>query len=513
MQKHLAKTVLSEKRRAALPAGAFVFPRERRFPIHDLYHGRLALIYVLSPSHAASRDAVVETVLARYPQLASFWRQKSANLTTRSKSMRIIENPYGIDLPRGKKAGRIGLGEATHIIVGGKTPHALCRSNAATDAVYPSKAKKITCYRCIKLNAMNAKKGTITRYMRSSDREKRLKHVMIEGGREGQFIGQRIPKIPQRALLGPRQTAFGPHGISGFEWGGLPQQRGQGPTQTRFSDGTDIIKKTPLDPKVAAKFIEAIQAKYAGQFAKVANPARALRSAKASDAVTMSDLGPDVARRYLVQFKGEVFAFRSRDKAEEAIAAMEMAVRVHSPNMIRAALRAAKSSAARSNPAAARRASSGGRSAQGGFARGDVTNHPAYFAGYDAARRVHESGDRLTRMHRRASADDSGFAMISFADFMAKAKRYAPAPRSADGSKAYQAGVEAVYYTVKPYLEQAYGDIPSPRLNGKASVRAKVFAIIMALGLNPNRISPTDMHMIAQEAHVSVQDVRKTLAA
>jgi hypothetical protein len=72
----MKKSVLSERARARLPASAFVFPDERRFPIHDEFHGRLALIYVMSPSHAASREKVVKAVLSRYPSLRSFWESR-----------------------------------------------------------------------------------------------------------------------------------------------------------------------------------------------------------------------------------------------------------------------------------------------------------------------------------------------------------------------------------------------------------------------------------------------------
>lgn len=76
---HLPKSVLSKGTRGRLAASDFVFPVERRFPIPDLYHGRLALIYVMSPSLAADRERVVKTVLARYPELQSFWESRFAS--------------------------------------------------------------------------------------------------------------------------------------------------------------------------------------------------------------------------------------------------------------------------------------------------------------------------------------------------------------------------------------------------------------------------------------------------
>jgi hypothetical protein len=79
----MKKSVLSERARAQLPASDFVFPKERRFPINDEFHGRLALIYVMSPSHAASREKVVKTVLSRYPALRSFWEARGGTVERR----------------------------------------------------------------------------------------------------------------------------------------------------------------------------------------------------------------------------------------------------------------------------------------------------------------------------------------------------------------------------------------------------------------------------------------------
>jgi hypothetical protein len=75
---HLRKSSLTLRERERLPAAAFVFPKQRRFPIHDLFHGRLALIYVMSPSLAADREQVAKAVLARYPELRSFWASRMA---------------------------------------------------------------------------------------------------------------------------------------------------------------------------------------------------------------------------------------------------------------------------------------------------------------------------------------------------------------------------------------------------------------------------------------------------
>jgi hypothetical protein len=69
-------------------------PGERKYPIHDLYHARLALIYVLSPSNAAYRDEVVGAVLARYPELKFWWGARSRRLAAPAR--RKVANPSHI---------------------------------------------------------------------------------------------------------------------------------------------------------------------------------------------------------------------------------------------------------------------------------------------------------------------------------------------------------------------------------------------------------------------------------
>ena len=87
---HLRKTALAPSERARLPASVFVFPKERRFPIHDLFHGRLALIYVMSPSLSADREKVVKAVLARYPELRSFWESRTKAQRRPQRRMRDV---------------------------------------------------------------------------------------------------------------------------------------------------------------------------------------------------------------------------------------------------------------------------------------------------------------------------------------------------------------------------------------------------------------------------------------
>lgn len=73
--------IASTPREAAY--GAFVFPNKApgsgSYPIGDLYHARLALVYVLSPSNKGKRRAVVQAVQAVHPQYdwAKWWDRKA----------------------------------------------------------------------------------------------------------------------------------------------------------------------------------------------------------------------------------------------------------------------------------------------------------------------------------------------------------------------------------------------------------------------------------------------------
>jgi hypothetical protein len=60
--------------------GAYVFPQTEDFPIGDLYHARLALIYAMAPSHKRQRSAIKAGVKAHWPQYnwAKWWRDHMA---------------------------------------------------------------------------------------------------------------------------------------------------------------------------------------------------------------------------------------------------------------------------------------------------------------------------------------------------------------------------------------------------------------------------------------------------
>lgn len=227
---HMKKSTLSAQKRRALPASAFAVPSERKFPINDLYHGRLALIYVMSPSNAAYREEVVDAVLSRYPELRFFWESRSKNLAKRRRpaaAMRVAANPshdYEDSMPIYTlmnplryvdtpviKVGRLVKSRSTGRtrIAGGSENHAM---NPATGAafcgagldrrggmfggsprdgyIHPVKGDVVTCMRCIKLLNMNSGVGIIERDLDAGARGKTPGHKnkMVKGGDQGPYI-------------------------------------------------------------------------------------------------------------------------------------------------------------------------------------------------------------------------------------------------------------------------------------------------------------------------------------
>jgi len=56
--------------------GLYVYPKRKAFPIGDLYHARLALIYVMSPTNRSAKNKVVKAVMKHYPEYdwAAWWK-------------------------------------------------------------------------------------------------------------------------------------------------------------------------------------------------------------------------------------------------------------------------------------------------------------------------------------------------------------------------------------------------------------------------------------------------------
>ena len=52
-----------------LAGSAYVFPKEKKWPIGDKQHARIALIWATWPQHRKVRDRVVQAVVSRYPEL------------------------------------------------------------------------------------------------------------------------------------------------------------------------------------------------------------------------------------------------------------------------------------------------------------------------------------------------------------------------------------------------------------------------------------------------------------
>ena len=74
---HIAKTPRSAATRL------YVFPRQKSYPIGDLYHARSALVFALSPNNATKRKKVVQAVAKAYPTYnwAAWWNSKRKGKT------------------------------------------------------------------------------------------------------------------------------------------------------------------------------------------------------------------------------------------------------------------------------------------------------------------------------------------------------------------------------------------------------------------------------------------------
>jgi len=62
---------LTTKARKSLPSGSFVFPQERRYPIHDEGHARSALSMVAKHGTPSEQKAVKSAVHNKYPRISS----------------------------------------------------------------------------------------------------------------------------------------------------------------------------------------------------------------------------------------------------------------------------------------------------------------------------------------------------------------------------------------------------------------------------------------------------------
>ena len=60
---------LTYKKRKSLSSKSFVFPKERRYPIHDINHARSALAMVARFGDVLEKKRVRAAVYRRYPEL------------------------------------------------------------------------------------------------------------------------------------------------------------------------------------------------------------------------------------------------------------------------------------------------------------------------------------------------------------------------------------------------------------------------------------------------------------
>lgn len=67
--KPLDERKLTSKARKNLPSGSFVFPKERKYPIHDENHARAALSMVAKHGTESEIKAVRAAVHKRYPSI------------------------------------------------------------------------------------------------------------------------------------------------------------------------------------------------------------------------------------------------------------------------------------------------------------------------------------------------------------------------------------------------------------------------------------------------------------
>ena len=377
--------------------------------------------------------------------------------------MKFVANPYGISVPKNETPIVVGKGERRHLL-SPKGDRALCQQNRAAGEIRISRAGKVDCYRCIKLHMMNTAEGfaTVERYMRPSERTKRLKHIMVEGGREGEFIGMRSPRNSARKAMGPRRTEFGPHEIPEFAWGGLPRQRGQGPTQTRFSDRSDMVQIAPGQAVELQDFIKRVTGRpgYQGAYERIANPAFGYTHGTSAGGVKYRPaLGHSISMRefagerpYGLEYMGNVLTFFTEARRKQAADTIRQA---KGQGYEREALRAASALQYQRNPGqASRKPARPSAHSAGSHSR----NVEAFIAGGRAGEAVYEAG--ATLKHRARSFGEPGRVMIAFPEFFRRAQ--------AMGGKfakvaAFKKGVEDAYHEAKRFVEDPYGEIAPPR--------------------------------------------------
>lgn len=65
---------LTQTQRERIPKRMFVFPEKRAWPIHDLKHAKIALIWSTWPQHKDVAKKVRAAVFKRYPELKKWFK-------------------------------------------------------------------------------------------------------------------------------------------------------------------------------------------------------------------------------------------------------------------------------------------------------------------------------------------------------------------------------------------------------------------------------------------------------
>lgn len=73
---------LTTKARKHLKGSSFVFPKERKYPIHDLAHARNALSRVSANGTPSEKKKVRSAVYAKYPALKKRKEERSESVRT-----------------------------------------------------------------------------------------------------------------------------------------------------------------------------------------------------------------------------------------------------------------------------------------------------------------------------------------------------------------------------------------------------------------------------------------------
>ena len=124
---------------------------------------------------------------------------------SRTLNLDLIENPYGKRIGGGYSTILVGGGEEGRVHID-KDGDPLCMQGKALYDVRPSKARVVTCYRCIKIMGMESNAPYLRRELTTARGQKKG-HIMIPGGRQGQLVADK------------KQSPFGMEGASPFKRG------------------------------------------------------------------------------------------------------------------------------------------------------------------------------------------------------------------------------------------------------------------------------------------------------